>query len=90
MTLINQSQFLLTLPKSLFYRIMGSAYAHNREPMAEFIYRLYRSFDIVPGTPEEAKELERLLKQIQEKSTMEDGSESATPYLGESTGDELP
>ena len=51
MELINQAQFLLTLPKSLFNRIMDSAYAHNRHPMDEFIYRLYQSFEIEPDKP---------------------------------------
>ena len=46
MEFINQAQYLLTLPKSLFKRIMDSAYAHNRHPMDEFVYRLYQSFEV--------------------------------------------
>ena len=54
MELINQAQYLLTLPKSLFNRIMDSAYMHDRHPMDEFIHRLYRSFEVEPDKPEDS------------------------------------
>ncbi len=67
MTLINQAQFLLTLPQSLFKCVINSAQAHDRDPMDEFVYRLYRSFDVVPGTPESDEEIDRLFEMLKAK-----------------------
>ena len=42
---------LLTLPQDVFQRVMCSAFAHNREVMGEFCYRLEASFEVVPDAP---------------------------------------
>jgi hypothetical protein len=60
----NEVPFLLLLPPLLFKRLMDSAGMHKHDPMDEFIYRLYRSFEIVPDTPEAAEEIERLLQRL--------------------------